>query len=98
MAVALQEPPFEAPEPEAGTSLWRDAWRRLLKNRMAVASGIVLVVIGLLTLLASVLPGVPAPNVQDLALGARGPSLHHWFGTDVHGRDLFAPMRVRLEF
>jgi oligopeptide transport system permease protein len=90
MAVALQEPPAEAPEPEAGTSLWRDAWRRLLKNRMAVASGLVLLLVGLLTLLAPVLPGVPKPNTQELALGAQGPSLHHWFGTDILGRDLFA--------
>ena len=90
MAVALHEPPVELPEPEAGTSLWRDAWRRLLKNRMAVASGIVLLLVGLLTLLAPVLPGVSAPNTQNLELGAQGPSLHHWFGTDILGRDLFA--------
>ena len=90
MAVALHESPVELPEPEAGTSLWRDAWRRLLKNRMAVASGLVLLLVGLLTLLAPVLPGVSAPNTQDLALGAQGPSLHHWFGTDILGRDLFA--------
>jgi oligopeptide transport system permease protein len=25
----------------AGSSLWRDAWRRLLKNKLAVAGGIV---------------------------------------------------------
>jgi len=90
MAVAMQEPPVEMPEPEAGTSLWRDAWRRLLKNRMAVVSGIVLTAVGLLTLLAPVIPGLPDPNVQDLAYGAKGPALHHWFGTDILGRDLFA--------
>ena len=28
-------------EPVVGTSLWRDAWRRLRRNRMAVVSGIV---------------------------------------------------------
>ncbi len=36
-------PPVE--ELEAGTSLWRDAWHRLAKNKMAVASAIVLVVL-----------------------------------------------------
>ena len=35
---------------EKGTSLWRDAWRRLRRNRMAVVSGIVLVAVGLLAL------------------------------------------------
>ena len=36
-------------EPEAaeedGSSLWRDAWRRLKKNRAAVVSGVLLVVL-----------------------------------------------------
>jgi len=82
------QPKTSAPEP--GTSLWRDAWRRLLRNRMAVASALVLVVIGLLTLLAPILPGLADPNLQDLVLGASGPTPHHPFGTDLLGRDLFA--------
>ena len=90
MAVAVQQFPVEMPEPEAGTSLWRDAWRRLLQNRMAVVSGAVLALVGVLTLLAPVLPGLPDPNVQNLELGAHGPTLRHWFGTDILGRDLFA--------
>ena len=39
---------FEKSEPGdliAGTSLWRDAWRRLLKNRLAVFGMIVVVII-----------------------------------------------------
>lgn len=74
---------------EKGTSLWRDAWRRLLRNRMAVASGILLTLIGVVTLLSPVLP-LHDPEAQNLELGATGPSLAHPFGTDVLGRDLLA--------
>jgi len=77
-------------EPEKGTSLWRDAWRRLLQNRMAVASGVALLVIGVLTIAAPILPGLADPDLQDLALGASAPSLQHPFGTDLLGRDLLA--------
>src|SRR5258708_18467889 len=35
----------------AGTSLWRDAWRRLLKNRLAVFGMIVVVIITVASLL-----------------------------------------------
>jgi oligopeptide transport system permease protein len=75
---------------ERGTSLWRDAWRRLLHNRMAVGSALVLLVIGILTLLAPLVPGLADPDRQDLVLGASAPSLAHPFGTDLLGRDLLA--------
>src|SRR5919199_830069 len=34
-------------EPLAGTSLWKDAWRRLLKNKLAVFGMVVVVLIAL---------------------------------------------------
>jgi oligopeptide transport system permease protein len=73
-----------------GTSLWRDAWRRLRRNRMAVVSGVLLAIIGVATLLAPVLPGLADPNLQNLELGPTPPSWGHPFGTDLHGRDLLA--------
>lgn len=75
--------------PEKGTSLWRDAWRRLLRNRMAVASAMLLLLTGAVTLLAPLLP-LADPQLQNLQLGASGPSLEHPFGTDLLGRDLMA--------
>jgi len=33
-----------------GTSLWRDAWRRLLKNRAAMAGGIIVLLMGVMAL------------------------------------------------
>lgn len=75
---------------ESGASLWSDAWRRLKKNRMAVVSGGVLIVIALLTISAPILPGIPEPNAQDLELGAVPPGPGHLMGTDILGRDLLA--------
>ena len=72
---------------EQGTSLWRDAWIRLRKNRLAVIGGITLIVVTLLCLLAPFVSPYDYEQ-QDLVLGAAGPSAQHWLGTDVFGRDL----------
>ena len=74
-------------EAEAGHSLWRDAWHRLQKNKMAVAGFFVLLVIGLLALCAPLLTPYSYEQ-QNLALGAVGPRAGHWLGTDVLGRDV----------
>ena len=73
---------------EHGSSLWRDAWYRLRRNRLAVAGGIILIA---LTLLCVVGPFFSqAYQDQNLNLGATPPSAAHWLGTDTLGRDLFA--------
>ncbi|NUO48117.1 MAG: ABC transporter permease [Polyangiaceae bacterium] len=74
---------------EVGSSLWSDAWRRLRKNRVAVAAGVVLV---LLTLLCIIHPEIAAHpyDKANLKLGPTPPSAEHWMGTDDLGRDLFA--------
>lgn len=74
---------------EKGSSLWRDAWRRLKKNRAAVASAVVLV---LLLLVCIIQPEITAHPYDKAALvkGAQPPSAEHWLGTDDHGRDLFS--------
>src|SRR4051794_28435219 len=38
---------FGALEPLAGTSLWKDAWRRLLKNKLSVFGMVVVAIIAL---------------------------------------------------
>ena len=72
---------------EQGTSLWRDAWIRLRKNRLAMIGGMTLIVVTLLCLLAPFVSPYGYEQ-QDLVLGAAGPSARHWLGTDVFGRDL----------
>lgn len=70
-----------------GTSLWRDAWKRLFKNKAAVAS---LIFVGILAILALLTPWIapyPYDAIQYDQIGF-APSLSHWFGTDTLGRDL----------
>ena len=72
---------------EKGVSLWLDAWRRLRKNRLAVAGGVVLILVATVAVVGPWLSGY-AYDEQDTALGAAAPSWQHWLGTDPLGRDL----------
>lgn len=88
----------------AGTSLWRDAWRRLLKNKLAVFGMIVVAVITIASVIGPFvikqLTGVTPDFIPtDPALlksippftGRDGSfSWTHPMGTDVQGRDLLA--------
>ncbi len=75
-------------ELERGSSLWEDSWHRLVKNRLALFGGIVVLVLGL-TCVAGIWAAQPH-EVTDLEKGATSPSAEHWFGTDVLGRDMLA--------
>ena len=85
-----------APEVIAGRSLWHEAWKRLLKNRLAVV-GMTMVAIVLLAVLVGPAiifwaTGVTydyIPTDPEL-VKSLGPSMRHPMGTDVTGRDLLA--------
>ena len=71
------------------SSLWSDAWRRLLANKAAVVSGALLLLLIALAILA---PWI-APHsysYQNLELGAQPPLGSFFLGTDTLGRDLFS--------
>jgi oligopeptide transport system permease protein len=72
-----------------GRSPWEDAWHRLLKNRAAVVSAIIMGVMILLVTFGPMLIGWEA-DYTDWDHTTSPPSLAtgHWFGTDAVGRDI----------
>jgi len=75
---------------EKGTSLGRDAWLRLRKNRLAMVCLIVFIAIAALCYFGPFLPFLADPNATALENRSQGPSAAHWMGTDHLGRDVFA--------
>jgi oligopeptide transport system permease protein len=73
---------------ERGHSLWSDAWHRLRRNRLALAGGILLIVLAVACAAGPFFS--QSYEEQNLDLGAVPPSRAHWLGTDTLGRDLFA--------
>lgn len=72
------------------SSLWKDAWHRLARNRPALVSLAVLVFILAACFIGPFLPFVKEPTAINLANPVAEPSAAHWFGTDQLGRDLFS--------
>ena len=76
---------------EKGTSLTRDAMRRLRKNRLAMAGFVVVVFLAVVAIFADVLAPYSYTKVNFGRLN-EGPSRDYFFGTDQIGRDLFSRM------
>lgn len=73
-----------------GSSLWKDAWHRLSKNKPALLSlGILLVIIGA-CFVGPFLWFVKSPTVIELEDAFAPPSAEYWFGADQLGRDVFS--------
>ena len=83
-----EEQSFEAGAAIRQTSLWRDALRRFLVNRAAVIALIAFVVLCGYVALVPLVSGYD-PNAVDFSQAYQTPNLHHLFGTDQFGRDLF---------
>jgi oligopeptide transport system permease protein len=76
-----------------GTSPWRDALKRLRRNRAAVVGGILLVVLVLACVVLPTILGLD-PARQHPVAHDRPPSMEHPFGTDSLGRDFLARVLV----
>jgi len=78
-----------ATQEEAPVSLWRDAWYRLKRNKLAVFG---LAVVAILAFTAIFGPYLTPYDYLSQDLQARNavPSLQHLFGTDDLGRDVFS--------
>ena len=73
-----------------GHSLWSDAWLLLKKNKMAMASLVILIVISVMCFIIPAFPIISDPNTQDLNNTFSSPDFTNWLGTDQSGRDLLA--------
>lgn len=72
-------------------SQWLAIWRRLKKNKLAMAGLIVLTAMILIAVFAGVLVNYDTMVVgQNMSERMQTPSAKHWFGTDQYGRDVFA--------
>jgi peptide/nickel transport system permease protein len=83
-------------------SQWAEVWRRLKKNKMAMAGLAILGVLVFCALFADVIADYQDVVIkQDLKARMEGPSAAHILGTDEFGRDIFARMvhgaRVSLQ-
>lgn len=71
------------------TSPGREAWRRLKRNKLAVAGMVIIIIFVLMAVFADLI----APygmDEQDYMNRLALPSAKHWFGTDNFGRDIFS--------
>jgi ABC-type dipeptide/oligopeptide/nickel transport system permease subunit len=72
----------------ADVSATRDIWRRFRRNRLAMA-GLVIVAVEVAAAVFAPVITFDDPNKINAALSRTSPSIHHWFGTDVLGRDVY---------
>lgn len=72
-----------------GASPAKDAWRRLLRNKMSIAGMAVIFCLILIAVFADMIAPYTYQE-QNYSAISHGPSLEHLFGTDNMGRDIFS--------
>jgi peptide/nickel transport system permease protein len=88
-----------APLHARGSSLWRDAFRRLLRNPGAIIGLVILCLLALMGIFAPLI--APAqPNVMVARDALHAPNATYPFGTDQFGRDILSRIMhgARLSF
>src|SRR6478752_192189 len=89
--VGLGELAVEAEaSPRHQASLWGDAWRRLIRNRLALIGLVVVTTFLILAIFAPLIAPYGQNEVVDVRLASHGPSWTWPFGLDRNGRDLFS--------
>ncbi len=71
------------------TGFWKDSWIRLKKNRGALISLLIIVLLFFMAFAAGPLLSQYSPYAQDLTRRFTGPTTQFWFGTDEFGRDMW---------
>jgi oligopeptide transport system permease protein len=75
------------------SGLWREAFRRLLRSRLAVVSGILLILLALAAIFAPLITPYDY-TAQDYSAFTQSPSSAHLLGTDDLGRDILSRIIV----
>ena len=74
-----------------GHSQTYEIWRRLKKNKTAVAALIFICILVILAIFADVIADYKTVVIKNnVSQRLQPPSKEHWFGTDGYGRDVFA--------
>jgi oligopeptide transport system permease protein len=68
---------------------WKDSWIRLKKNRGALVSLAIIIVLFAMAFVLGPLLSHYGPYAQDLTRRYQGPTSEFWFGTDEFGRDMW---------
>ena len=68
---------------------WKDAWRRLKKNRGALISLAILIAVFAVAFVIGPLVSPHSPYEQGMSQRYLGPTSDYWFGTDKFGRDMW---------
>ena len=88
-------PPAQAAVSVRTRTLWYDAWLRLKRNKVAMISAFVLLILAVIAIAYPILaPDSFRAQVRDpisnRTIQNQEPSAAHWFGTDGQSRDVFA--------
>ena len=87
---------MEQQEIVKGASLWRDAWKRLLKNKLAVFGLVIVVIMAIAVIIGPAIIQWTTGFTYDFIppegdlIKSFPPSLQHPMGTDDSGRDILA--------
>jgi len=83
------EPTGTVTEKYSRTSLYKDAWKRLRRNKLAIFGISIVVLVIIVAIFAPLIsPYDPIVRIKEDSL--LGPSKTHLFGTDILGRDIFS--------